>query len=153
LVEVIGESRPDAKHRMEELIDDPRRVAALEDHDLLYASSSKLRSFDFLRKQPLVEIHWKPEGPSSPSARLHRLIDHFRTANSDLLYFNLTPLDLHGFGVHTARVIVPGFQPIDFGWKERRLGGERLYELPQRLGLRNKRTTIEQLNTEPHQIS
>jgi ribosomal protein S12 methylthiotransferase accessory factor len=86
-------------------------------------------------------------------AKLRFLADHFRRANTDLLYFNLTSADLHEFGVYAARVIIPGFQPIDFGWKERRLGGERLYQLPQRLGLRSRRQTLEELNPEPHPIS
>jgi ribosomal protein S12 methylthiotransferase accessory factor len=81
------------------------------------------------------------------------LTDHFQTKGADLLYFNLTTSDLDDIGLHTARVIIPGFQPIDFGWKERRLGGERLYELPQRLGLRSRRQTLEDLNPRPHPIS
>ena len=73
--------------------------------------------------------------------------------NTDFLYFDLTSQDLLEFGIHAARVIIPGFQPIDFGWKERRLGGERLYQLPQRLGLRSHRGTLEELNPDPHPIS
>ena len=144
---------PEVRRRMDELVDDPRRVAALEDHDLLYASPKMLRNFDFLRKKPLASIYWEQEAPSSALDKLRRLADHFRTTSTDLLYFNLTPPDLDEFGVYAARVIIPGFQPIDFGWKERRLAGERLYQLPQRLGLRSHHQTLEELNPEPHPIS
>ena len=144
---------PEVRRRMEELVDDPRRVAALEDHDLLYASPKTLRNFDFLRRKPLSSISWEQDASSSALVKLRYLADHFRTTNTDLLYFDLTPPDLHEFGVYAARVIIPGFQPIDFGWKERRLGGERLYQLPQRLGLRSHRQTLEELNPEPHPIS
>jgi ribosomal protein S12 methylthiotransferase accessory factor len=145
--------RPELCRRMKELLDDHRRVADLEDHDLLYASPDTLRNFDFLRERPLASISWEQEAPSSALAKLRCLADHFRTTKTDLLYFNLTSQDLHEFGVYAARVIIPGFQPIDFGWKERRLGGDRLYELPQHLGLRSHRQTIEELNPEPHPIS
>lgn len=144
---------PEVRRRMQELLDDPRRVADLEDHDLLYASPKMLRNFDFLRKRPLASISWEQETPFSGLVKLRCLADHFRTTNTDLLYFDLTPPDLHEFGVYAARVIIPGFQPIDFGWKERRLGGERLYQLPQRLGLRSHRRTLEELNPDPHPIS
>jgi len=144
---------PEVRRRMEELLDDPRRVDALEDHDLLYASPKTLRNFDFLRREPLASISWEQEAPSSALAKLRCLVDHFRTTHTDLLYFNLTSPDLYEFGVYAARAIIPGFQPIDFGWKERRLGGERLYQLPQRLGLRSRRQTLEELNPEPHPIS
>src|SRR5207249_11033195 len=106
---------PEARRRMEELVDDHRRVAALEDHDLLYASPKTLRNFDFLRRRSLTSISWEQKAPSSIFAKLRFLADHFRTTNTDLLYVDLTPPDLHGFGVYAARVIIPGYQPIDFG--------------------------------------
>jgi ribosomal protein S12 methylthiotransferase accessory factor len=144
---------PEVRRRMEELVDDPRRVTSLEDHDLLYASPKMLGSFDFLRKRPLVSISWEQEAQSSTSLKLRCLTEHFQAENIKLLYFNLTSPDLEDFGLHAARVIIPGFQPIDFGWKERRLGGERLYVLPERLGLRRRRQTLEDLNPKPHPIS
>jgi hypothetical protein len=50
-------------------------------------------------------------------------------------------------------VILPGFQPIDFGWKERRLGGARLYRLPFDLGLRPTMTDWDDLNDDPHPLA
>jgi bacteriocin biosynthesis docking scaffold, SagD family len=144
---------PEVRRRMEELVNDPRRVATLEDHDLLYAAPKMLGNFDFLRRSPFACTSWEYAAPSSALAKLHRLVSHFRATSNNLLYFNLTPPDLDEFGIHTARVVIPGFQPIDFGWKERRLGGERLYQLPQHLGLRSRRQTLEDLNPEPHPIS
>ena len=57
------------------------------------------------------------------------------------------------FNLFTARAIIPGFQPIDFGWKERRLGGPRIYELPVTLGLLRQPNTLETLNPDPHPIA
>ena len=54
--------RPEVRRRMEELLDDPRRVADLEDHDLLYASPKMLRNFDFLRRNSFASISWEQEG-------------------------------------------------------------------------------------------
>src|SRR5205823_5515146 len=68
---------PEARRRMEELVDDHRRVAALEDHDLLYASPKTLHNFDFLRRRSLTSISWEQKAPSSIFAKLRFLADHF----------------------------------------------------------------------------
>src|SRR5262249_1694372 len=94
---------PETRSRMEELVDDPRRVTSLEDHDLLYASPKMLSSFDFLRKRPLASISWEQEAVSSTSLKLRCLIDHFQKKDIKLLYFNLTSPDLEDFGQHVAR--------------------------------------------------
>jgi ribosomal protein S12 methylthiotransferase accessory factor len=80
-------------------------------------------------------------------------VDALRVRGADLLYIDLTPPDLAPYSLHAARVIIPDFQPIDFGWRERRLGGDRLYQLPRSLGLAASRTTPEGLNPDPHPIS
>jgi ribosomal protein S12 methylthiotransferase accessory factor len=142
------------RRRMEELAEDPRQVAALEDHDLLYAHPAALPALAFLRERPLAEPPWgepAPEGP--PCDRLARLLAALRAVGGDILYVDLTPLDVGALGLHAARAVLPGFQPIDFGWRERRLGGDRLFELARRLGLAAGRTPIASLNPAPHPIS
>jgi ribosomal protein S12 methylthiotransferase accessory factor len=53
----------------------------------------------------------------------------------------------------TVRVIIPDMQPIHFGHENIRLGGKRLYELPQRLGLKSSVTTPAELNENPHPLA
>jgi ribosomal protein S12 methylthiotransferase accessory factor len=53
-----------------------------------------------------------------------------------VLSANLTSADLAGLGLAVCRVIVPGYQPLNPGHALRPLGGERLYEVPQKLGYR-----------------
>ena len=120
---------------------------------MLYASRESVGKFDFLRRTQTVPLSKGLDCSVGPAEKLRILVDHFRAEGGDLLYVNLTPHDLKGFGLHAARAIIPDFQPIDFGWKERRLGGERLYELPRRLGFTPARTTPERLNSAPHPIS
>jgi ribosomal protein S12 methylthiotransferase accessory factor len=70
-----------------------------------------------------------------------------------LLYVNLTPPDMARLGLYTARAILPTFQPIDFGWKERRLGGSRVYQVPAALGLRDRPVRWDELNHDPHPLA
>jgi len=53
-----------------------------------------------------------------------------------VLSANLTGVDLAGLGLAVCRVVVPGYQPLNPGHALRPLGGDRLYEVPQKLGYR-----------------
>jgi len=131
-------------------------VSDLEDHDLLYAAKELLGAFDFLHAKGLPVFEW-PEAEAPPRAdeleQLGRMIEFLSAAGQDLLYVNLSSPDLATLGLHTVRVLIPGLQPIDFGWNERRLGGERLFELPHRLGFTVAPTTPDVLNPFPHPLA
>ena len=143
-----------AQERLRQLLDDPHDVESLEEHDLLYSSPSALSALDFLRRAPVRDDPWS-QSPRDGRALtdLERLCTHLEAAGDDLLYVNLTPPDLAEHGLYVVRCLLPSFQPIDFGWKERRLGGERLYTLPARLGLAPGRLGHGDLNDDPHPIA
>jgi ribosomal protein S12 methylthiotransferase accessory factor len=143
---------PEQRRRMEALVADPHLVATLDDHDLLYASRKALGAFDFLLERPVEPFEWQACN-AAPIDKLHQLVEHCRAQGWDLIYANLTPPDMQRLGLYTARAILPGFQPIHFGWKEPRLAGDRLYDLPRRLGLTANRTTPALLNDDPHPLA
>lgn len=144
---------PDTRQRIEELVADPHKVATLDDHDLLYASPKMLGALDFLLERPIEPFDWEAPAPVCAADKLQQLVEHCRAEGCDIVYSNLTPPDMRALGLHTVRAILPGFQPIHFGWKEPRLAGERLYELPRRLGFAPARTTPDQLNDDPHPLA
>jgi ribosomal protein S12 methylthiotransferase accessory factor len=144
---------PGTRRRVERLLADPRRVRTMDDHALLYTHSAAMGAFAFLESSRLDSCEWTASGPASIADQLQLLVDHFRVHGADILYCNLTPPDMAQLGLHTARVIVPGFQPIHFGWNEARLGGRRLYELPARLGVTATPTRPEELNVDPHPLA
>jgi ribosomal protein S12 methylthiotransferase accessory factor len=49
---------------------------------------------------------------------------------------NLTSDDIGVLGLNVCRVLVPGFHPLFAGHRQRALGGDRLYDVPRRLGYR-----------------
>ena len=121
-----GLRQPDVRLRLAELVADPRLVSALQDHDLLYASRESVGAFNFLRcGTETVPLSKGLDCSVGPAEKLRSLVDHFRAEGGDLLYVNLTPHDLKGFGLHAARAIIPDFQPIDFGWKDPPIGQAR----------------------------
>jgi ribosomal protein S12 methylthiotransferase accessory factor len=136
--------------RIAELVADPMLTESLEDHALLYADPAMRSAFAFLNGP------WgtwaAPRAPGMEEA-LSELIAHFRASGGDMLYVNLTPQDLEPLGLFSVRAVVPGFQPIWFGRRERRLGGRRLFELPHRLGLRPAPLDVASLNPLPHPVA
>ena len=145
--------RPETQTRLGELLDDARRVATIDDHDLLYASHQALPRLGFWLDANEEPFPWTPQPATPPARSLEHLLAWLGASGRDLLYVNLTPPDMAELGLYTARAILPGFQPIDFGWKERRLGGTRLYSLPFELGLRERVAGWDDLNHDPHPLA
>ena len=149
---------PDTRSRLAELVADPHKVSSLDDHDLLYASEAMTSAFDFLALDTVQPSDWDRDAldepiPDTVALQLARIVGHFRSLGGEVLYADLTPMDMRALGLHTARVVIPELQPIDFGWKELRIGGSRLFELPHRLGLTDAPTTVSQLNDLPHPLA
>lgn len=144
---------PKIVRRRDELLEAPERVETLEDHDLLYTSHSRLDGFEFLRRRPPVSMDWSDHPAAGAAARLEVLVEALGQRGTDLLYCDLTTLDLGARGVHTVRALVPDFQPIYFGVRERRVGGPRLYELPVTLGFRSDPVAFHELNPDPHPLA
>lgn len=156
----VGQIRPALRRKlrkaehlahMAELAADPTRVRELEDHDLLYAHPSALPKLSFLLEHPIDRRDWLAN--EAPPATLEWLCDHLESHGHELLYCNLTPPDMARLGLYTARAILPKFQPIDFGYHELRLGGERLHRLPVQLKFREHEPLPAELNPDPHPIA
>jgi ribosomal protein S12 methylthiotransferase accessory factor len=152
----------DTRERMALLREDPMRVTELEDHDLLYACPEMLHEFQFLRSSPRGGEPWDlpgvgPESPvpveDQPERELAVLVDELHRLGHELLFVDVSPPDMVELGFYTVRAILPHFQPIHFGAREPRLGGERLLLLPKQLGLRSKVATLDDLNPMPHPLS
>ena len=142
--------RPDVRELMEALVKNPQSVTTMHDHGLLYCSPDMRHALGFLLDQEPDVQEWGPLTAGDPTMQLEQLVNHFRTTQRELLYYNLTPPDLARLGLAAARVIIPGFQPVTFGAEEPRRGGARLYELPHQLGLAASPLMPEDLNPYPH---
>lgn len=145
---------PKVQERLGKLLEDPNNVEELEDHDLLYAVPDKLAAFDFLFCQPMIAFQWNKSKEKTSEAKLNELIHFCSTHQTDLIYCNLTSPDMEKSGLYTARVIIPGFQPIHFGYKNIRLGGSRMFDFPVQSGFSATRKAAgELLHTNPHPIA
>jgi hypothetical protein len=127
-------------------------VKELSDHDLLYSSLKSINAFDFLLSQTISAVNWNSE-ETDISNQFRKLAKFFKKNNYDWIYYNLTPCDLEPYGLYTARVIISEFQPIYFGTQNIRLGGNRLFKLPYEMGLREKPSSLNTINQNPHPLA
>ena len=72
----------------------------------------------------------------SVAGDLDAAIGRVTLSGGRVLVANLTSADLAALGLAVCRVIVTGYQPLNAGHALRPLGGDRLYEVPQKLGYR-----------------
>jgi ribosomal protein S12 methylthiotransferase accessory factor len=130
-------------------------VKTLDDHSAFAALPERYGEFDFLAKggatARIDEIPSASTGDTvadlESCARVLLELDH------PCAYVDLTTDDVDPYPYRVVRVIAAGLQPIHFGVGEERLGGRRLFELPQRLGLRAEPAGIEDLNPCPHPMA
>lgn len=144
--------RPSTRRRMHELAEDPRRVASMEDHGLLYASHEAVGAFDFLLDRHVESFSWRRPRQWSNARILRLLVREISALGSDVYYVNMTPVDLSQLGLACVRVIVPHFQPMHFGANGARLGGRRLFDLPTRLGLGKDPRHLSEISSIPHPL-
>jgi hypothetical protein len=146
--------QPETAARLADLVNDPSLVSGLEDHDLLYADPASARAgLAHLRTAPSEPWNAGDGVAADDSQALEVLVRSLRRAAGDVLYVDVTTPDVADLGVRVACGVVPGFQPIHFGAAEMRLGGDRLYTFPARLGLRPGRVGRDELNLAPHPLS
>lgn len=131
-----------------------RDVARLEDHGALFAQPEMLGELAFLletsRSQRLEDL--ADLSQNDATADLATCVRMLRRAGSRVAFADLTTPDLSPLGFRVVRAIATGLQPIHFGYRRERLGGRRLYEVPQLLGYATERRTIGELNRCPHPL-
>jgi ribosomal protein S12 methylthiotransferase accessory factor len=125
-------------------VDDLRR------HAVAHATSERLQaSLDFLRGGDTIDLEARAPVRSSWREALRTATAIVAKAGYDVLAVDLTTVDVDDLGFKVARVVVPGFQPLDINHNHRHLGGRRLRDIADRLGPPG-RFAAETINPLPH---
>jgi ribosomal protein S12 methylthiotransferase accessory factor len=150
-----GEAQRFRKEPPEEKLTRYEDVLTLFDHSAYLMVPERLHEFDFLlkngRRQSIADLPNLSEG--NVEADLSGCVNSLRAAGCRVAYAELTTSDIAPFNVHVVRTIATGLQPMHFGFGEERLGGSRLFEVPQRLGLAEGIRTEKDLNNCPHPLA
>ncbi len=130
-------------------------IKSLEDHSAWASMPEHLDEFSFLlengRTQRLEDLPDYSTG--NPKCDLDHCVDTLQRCACQILYVDLSTSDVVDYGIHVARAVAIGLQPIHFGWGEERLGGRRLLELPHKLGFASAPLTESDLNPCPHPLA
>lgn len=133
----------------------PEDVRTLLDHSAWFTVREHLDGLSFLlengRSEQLADLpdYRAANVPES----LQRCVASLARAGCTTLFVDLTTRDIRDYGLRVVRALPAGLQPIHFGWGEERLGGRRLFELPQRLGLARTILNESDLNPYPHPLA
>lgn len=121
-----------------------------EGHLDLFYDRSMLRYVNFLKKdrQPITQL--SDVSVLNVSQQVAQYSSMLAEAGFALRFADLTSPDVKEAGLYVVRALALGLQPFSFGHAFRHLGGERLYEVPVKMGLRQRKTREQELNATPH---
>jgi ribosomal protein S12 methylthiotransferase accessory factor len=130
-------------------------VKTLDDHSAFASLPEQRHEFAFLweggAKERTGEL--PDRGSGDAAADLAVCAEALTRKGHRVAYVELTTPDVKGYGIHVVRSIATGLQPIHFGHGQERLGGRRLFELPQQLGLAEAVRAESDLNPCPHPLA
>ncbi|RZU46334.1 ribosomal protein S12 methylthiotransferase accessory factor [Streptomyces sp. BK022] len=117
------------ERRLRRMAADFDEVRVLHDHPLLYGLPEMGRYTDFLLRGrddgdrvPLASL--APDRPRSRPADLRAdveaVVAEVTARGFDVVVVDQTAPEQRGLGLSTAKVLVPGLLPIDFGWSRQR---------------------------------
>jgi ribosomal protein S12 methylthiotransferase accessory factor len=128
-------------------------VTTLPQHGLAHAVDPRLRSsIAFLtRPTEVVRLHeLRDVTTGNPVADLKTALNEIRSHVTDVVAVDVTTPDVDEVGFKVVRVVVPDLQPMDIDHRYPHLGGQRLYEVPWKLGLVARARDESELNANPH---
>ena len=83
--------------------------------------------------------------PGDPEALLRALVERVVGCGLDAIAVTLTTRDLEELGIEVVKVIVPGAVPLPPDHRWQWLGHRRVYEVPRRIGARDRDATPDDL--------
>jgi ribosomal protein S12 methylthiotransferase accessory factor len=71
-----------------------------------------------------------------PARDVRTLVEKIHAGGHRVLLTELTTPDVAEYGFCVTKAVIPGYHPLQMGYKYRSLGGTRLWEKPRQLGLK-----------------
>lgn len=124
-------------------------VRTFVDHSLVYIHRKDLLPvFDkWLETPATISVTAEPE--QEPQVQLRQVVRRFADHGYTILAKDKTTADLAEAGFRLVRAVCPGFVHLNGTYGHYYLGGERLYDVPRRMG-HDVRNTYATLNHLPH---
>ena len=133
--------------------EDYKNVNSLTRHALAHAVDPDLgQSWKFIESsnQQIALQEINNQYDENMVNNIHCLVEKLKDKDLNVVVKDLTTVDVDEAGFKVIRAVVPGMQPLDVNHVRRYLGGNRLYDVPYKMGLRTKPLTEEEVNPYPH---
>lgn len=139
---------------VEEMVEDYHQVRFLEDHLYLYSSPRMARALAFAINSPrriqateLIAAYLDRPIPQTQRECVEMLVDRLKPHHPEILLANMTSHSLFKMGYNCAKVIIPSFQNISFGYDQQNINRERIC---QALLINGLNGNSDHLNPDPH---
>ena len=86
----------------------------------------------------------------SNAEKIREIVNRLDNLGYEILVKDLTTSDVDKCGFKVVRVLIPGLTEISNDQEYLRLGGERIYSVPVKLGYRKRPLTYDELYRAPH---
>ncbi len=113
-------------------------------------SADTIKYLDFWLKNNNIRKITKVELNTSKEDNLEKVVKLLGKKNLEILYVDITHPKIKKYGFTVVKVLIPQLQPLYLDEEHPYLGGDRLYEVPVRLGYLKESKKEEQLNKFPH---
>jgi ribosomal protein S12 methylthiotransferase accessory factor len=147
---------PRDRDRAAAMVRDPDLARVMDDHARLYNHPDAFGRFDFLldaEPRPFGDFAdtWHMPHHGDLRADLDELLGRYLGGGLDVVVVDQTTSEHRAGGFACVKAIVPGTLPMTFGYRARRVDGlPRLFEVPHRLGYRDRTLTAADINPHPH---
>jgi ribosomal protein S12 methylthiotransferase accessory factor len=132
--------------------DDFLDINNFDDHGQLYTRRRDLieKAFSFLKRTKRKKGYKNPQlNIRSHGEKLKHCINILQKHGYDIIMCDLSTSDVKDAGFKVVRIVVPGLIPLHGDHRYPFLGGQRLYKVPRKLGLRKLVNEIS-VNPYPH---
>lgn len=124
-------------------------IKTIEDRAHFWSRLSSMRYLDFwFNNETLKKINLKDF--KHLDNNLEKIVKLLSQKNIEIIYVDITDKTVRKYGFMVVKVIIPQLQPLYLDERYPYLGGERLYNVPVKIGILKTPRTKSQLNKIPH---
>ncbi|MDL1913114.1 MAG: hypothetical protein FDW93_01095 [Bergeyella sp.] len=130
--------------------DDFSRIQDFEEHSIFYTKRQDLcYIFDKWRNsKPSKKINFNEPFTRNDKEEILHILSILKNKNYNVLFKDITTPDIRQLGFYSIKIFIPQLTQLAGSYPFYFLGGKRLYEVPNILGIKSKE--YEELNKFPH---
>ncbi|MHA1756470.1 MAG: YcaO-like family protein [Promethearchaeota archaeon] len=126
------------------------KIITFEERGLLWSQKSMIKKLDFLLKNRKTENLDELKDLSSHSSKenLKKILNILLKKKLQVFFVDITTRDIEQVGFKVVKVVIPQMHPFYVDERFKYLGGDRLYNVPKKIGYKIKNEN--ELNKIPH---